>query len=74
MAKQSAGKVGARSQFALRMESDPELAKRCEAVAQATRLAARDDIEAGDKSERLTKDDFAVIINARADLLFCRDE
>ena len=66
--------VGTPSYFAQRLASDAELALRCEGVAQAVRDAAREDIQAGERSERLTKDDFAVYINARADMSLTRDE
>ena len=57
----------ARSSFAKLLATDPVLAERCEKVAKAIRDAAREDIQAGERAERLTKEDFAIYINARAD-------
>ena len=56
-----------RSYFARKLASDPALADRCEQVATAIRDAATEEIEAVERSERLSKEDFAVYINARAD-------
>lgn len=63
---QSSGKY--RSEFARRLEANKQLAARCEKVARAVRDAADKDIQNGERSERLTKDDFAIYINARADI------
>ncbi|MDZ4820739.1 MAG: hypothetical protein SGJ20_17375 [Planctomycetota bacterium] len=56
-----------RSQFARRLATDTQVAKRREEVINAVRTAAKADVQAGERSERLTTDDFAVYINARAD-------
>jgi hypothetical protein len=56
------------SYFAQRLASDAELARRCEEVANKLRAAAADEIKAVERSERLTSEDFAVYINARADV------
>ncbi len=64
----------ARSSFAKLLASDPALAKRCEKVVQALREAARKDVEDGERAQRLTKDDFAIIINARADGVLCDED
>lgn len=74
MAKSSDTEVETRSYFAQRLANEPQLANRSEEIAQAIRDAAREDIEAGERSERLTKEDFAVYINARADISLSRDE
>lgn len=56
-----------KSAFAQKMESDPELKARFSKGVNVMREAAKEDIEAVDRSELLTHEDFAVYINARAD-------
>lgn len=60
----------AKSYFARKLESDPELARRCEEVVRSIRAAASEDIAAGIRSEQLTAEDLGVVINARAEDLF----
>lgn len=56
-----------RSQFSRKLASDPDLKDRCSAAVETMRNAANDEVTAVEQSERLTSDDFAVYINARAD-------
>jgi DNA-binding transcriptional regulator YiaG len=56
-----------RSQFSRKLESDPELAERSSHVAKRVRDAANEEVQAVERSERLTQADFPVYINARAD-------
>lgn len=55
------------SEFSKKLAADEELASWCEEVAANIRTAATDDIEATEQSEQLTREDFAVYINARTD-------
>ncbi len=56
-----------RSEFARRMESDPELAARFrEALAELMKAQAPA-FDAIERSERLTREDLQIVINARAD-------
>lgn len=64
----------ARSAFAKLLASDPALAERCNEVVSALREAARDDVAAGERAQRLTKDDFTIVINARADGWVCDED
>jgi hypothetical protein len=50
-----------------RQLADPEVMERHVQIVQQLRDVAKDEIELLERSERLTKDDFAVVINARAD-------
>ncbi len=58
--------VEGKSYFARRLASDPELAARCDAVVKQLRNAVNRELEAVERSEQLTAEDFALIINARA--------
>lgn len=53
------------SYFAKRLESDPALAARCEAVVTELRNAANEELKAVERSKQLTGDDFSIYINAR---------
>lgn len=55
-----------KSRFQQKLDADPELRKRADAIREQVREAARPEIEASKRSERLTAKDFAVTINARA--------
>jgi hypothetical protein len=55
--------------------TDPKIQERHAQIVQQLRDAAKDEIELLERSERLTKEDFAVVINARADdIQFSEDE
>lgn len=56
-----------KSRFAQKLESDPELCSRFSASVKALQEAGKEQIQAVEHSERLTSEDFAVYINARAD-------
>ena len=56
-----------KSEFARKLASDEKLAAWCEEVAESIRAAVSDDIKATESSEQLTREDFAVYINARTD-------
>lgn len=55
------------SEFARKLASNTELAEWGEQVAASIRTAAVEDTKATESSEQLTREDFAVYINARAD-------
>jgi hypothetical protein len=48
------------SEFARMLKADADLALKCEQVAKTLRDAADNDIKAAERSERLTKQDFAI--------------
>lgn len=54
-----------KSKFAKMLAADPELAARCEEVVRTLREAAREEVEACERSTMLGPND-NVIINARA--------
>ena len=56
------GPVRPKSAFAQRLENDPELAKRCEEIVSAHCEAAREHIEAIERSTQLTGDDYSIIV------------
>ena len=58
------------SSFARCLVADPQLAATCERVAKELREAAQADIEAIERSERLTAKDFSITINARTEDMF----
>lgn len=55
------------SEFARTLASNSTLAEWCSEVENRVRSAAADDIEAVDRSEQLTREDFSIYINARTD-------
>ena len=55
------------SEFSKKLAEDEQLASWCEEVAANIRAAATEAIEATEQSEQLTREDFAVYINARTD-------
>ena len=55
------------SQFSRMLASDPEMAARSLEVEKAVREAASEEVQAIERSERLTPADLAIVINARAD-------
>ncbi len=65
---------GPRSYFAKRLANEPELACRCDVIDKKLREEASDEVEALDRSEQLTSDDFSVVVNARADSAMSPDE
>lgn len=56
-----------RSQFSRMLASDPDMAARSLEVAKAVREAGSEEVQAIERSERLTPADLAIVINARAD-------
>lgn len=60
------GRPRAVSEFQKKLDADPELRRRFEETAREIREAAADDIAAAERSEQLTAEDFAIVINARA--------
>ena len=50
------------SEIARRFAENPELAARCEAIAESIREAARADIEAGERSTQFTAKDLSVTV------------
>ena len=56
-----------KSEFSKKLEANGALASLCTTVAQNIRNAASDEVEAVERSEHLTREDYAVYINARAD-------
>ncbi len=55
-----------RSYFARKLAANPEFRAQCEEVANAVRETCREDIEAGERSEMITGEDLATVINAKA--------
>lgn len=56
-----------RSEFATKLSANPEILQRYSEALRTLREAATEDVEAIASSERLTSEDFAVYINARAE-------
>jgi hypothetical protein len=56
-----------KSEFSKKLAADSALASLCTIVVQNIRDAASDEVEAVERSEHLTREDYAVYINARAD-------
>ena len=55
------------SEFARTLAGNSTLAAWCSEVEERVRSSAADDIEAVERSEQLTREDFSVYINARTD-------
>lgn len=55
------------SEFSKKLAANPGLRTRCNDALKVLREAASEDIVAVERSERLTSEDLAVYINARAD-------
>lgn len=55
------------SQLNKRLAEDETLAKACDEFAQRIRDSAREDAEVVANSERLTREDLSIVINARAE-------
>ena len=62
------------TQLGKRLSRNTAVRNFCAQVERQLREAAREDVEAMERSERLTKDDYAVVINARDDHFFKCDE
>jgi DNA-binding transcriptional regulator YiaG len=56
-----------KSQFARRLASDKTSNSSSFLIVQTLKQAANDEIEAVERSEQLSRDDYAVYINARTD-------
>lgn len=57
------------SEFGRKLLTNKALAEACSALTQRLRAAAQEDAEAVEQSERLTREDLTVVINARAESL-----
>jgi hypothetical protein len=60
--------------FGKQLSADPGKARHHQSLVQQLREAARGEVEASERSERLTKEDLSVVINARADQITLQDE
>lgn len=56
-----------KSEFSKKLAANGALASLCLNIAQNIRNAASDEVDAAERSEHLTREDYAVYINARAD-------
>lgn len=65
--KERGGMAELKSEFAKKLAANAELSAWCEQVADSIRAAAGEDTRATESSEQLTREDFAVYINARTD-------
>jgi nucleoid DNA-binding protein len=54
-----------KSYFAQKLISDPELAEKCEAIVKKLHDEIKEELEALERSQQLTAQDFAVYINAK---------
>ena len=56
-----------KSYFTIKLESNPDLAARCEEVVRFVRDSAENDVMKGLEAERITPSDLATYINAHSD-------